>query len=502
MRKSPVLFAVSLLSFFSAIFFPVAQSAAAIDVVAAKTIAQEAYLFGYPLLVMETSKWVMTTAETSSGNTEKAGVNQFDHAKTFPDPDFTDVVSPNADTLYSQAWLDLSASPVVLTVPEISPDRYYVMQCLDGWTNVFTSVGTRETGNGSGVYLLTGPGWTGTVPANMVQLKSPTNLVWILGRTETRGPADYPAVHKIQEAYDLRMLDRNAVVPPPPPGTDTKTAPSLQMDALDDPGVFYSRLCRLMSDNPPAAADKPLIDRMALIGMIPGASYDLDALSDDMREAVNAGFAAGRAKLADELLKPQGTRRGAWSVMPDNIGRFGTDYLFRAVIARIALGANLPEEAIYPAARTDVSGEALDGASKYEIRFEKGQLPPVRAFWSITMYNDMQFFVDNPIDRYAIGDRDTLIEGADGSVTLYVQHESPGEALESNWLPAPEGGFNMIMRLYLPDRTILDGTWPMPALTKTKAAPVSGSGSSGCNSAFPGLISLGIAGCIAYLRCR
>lgn len=451
--------------------FSCAAAWAEMDAEGARKVAKEAYVFGYPLLAMETSKWVMAKSEAS--------VNRFNHAKTFPDATFTDVVSPNADTLYSQAWLDLSASPVVLTVPEIEAGRYYVMQCLDGWTNVFTSVGTRETGNGAGVYLLTGPGWSGEVPINMTHLVSPTNLVWILGRTETRGKTDYNAVHAIQAGYGLEMLNPNAVIPPPSPGTDTATAPSAQMDALDDPDVFYARLCRLMGENPPSADDADLLAQMVLIGMTPGADYDPATLSEDIRAAIATGFAEGRASVIEDSQKSQGTKNGVWSVMPDNIGNFGTDYTFRATIARIAIGANLPEEAMYPSTRVDNEGNPLDGANAYTIRFAPGQLPPVDAFWSITMYDEHQFFVDNPIDRYAIGDRDALIADPDGAVTIYVQHKSPGADLEPNWLPAPAGSFNLIMRLYLPDETILNGSWPMPDLQKTEQGA---SGSSGCNT--------------------
>ena len=457
--------------------FPRFAEAAATSDEAAFDTAREAYIFGYPLLAMETSKWVMTRSASTS---DKAAVNEFHHARTFPDASFTDVVSPNADTLYSQAWLDLTVGPLVLSVPDLDPDRYYVMQCLNGWTDVFTSVGTRTTGNGSSEYLLTGPGWSGTVPTSMTQLASPTNLVWILGRTETHGAADYEAVHAIQAQYGLRPLNPGIAAPTPSNGTDIETPPAAQMDRLDDPETFYTRLCLLMAENPPSSSDRPLVDRMALLGMIPGQPYDPATLSDDIRLAVEKGFAAGRSEVIDESKKPQGTMNGAWNVMPGHIGDFGTDYLFRAVIARVAIGANLPQEAIYSSARTDLSGNELRGSSKYTIRFEKGQLPPVRAFWSITMYNDKQYFVDNPIDRYAIGDRDALRESEDGSVTIYVQRESPGDDLESNWLPAPAENFSMIMRLYLPDKSILAGTWPMPALRNAEEA---NEGSGGCAAA-------------------
>ena len=235
-----------------------------------------------------------------------------------------------------------------------------------------------------------------------------------------------------------------------------------------DAATFFARLNALMKDNPPAAADADAMKRFAAIGVAPGKPFDPAKLDPAVAKGIERGAHAGREKIVAEAKKPLGNTVNNWSVMIDKMGRYGTDYLFRAVVARIGLGSNLPEDAVYPFTRVDAEGKPLTGANRYVIRFAKGQLPPVGAFWSVTMYNSKQAFVDNPINRYAIGDRDKLKFDADGSLTLYVQHESPGKDKESNWLPAPKDEFNLVMRLYWPKKEVLDGAWKPPAVERVK----------------------------------
>ena len=420
-------------------------------------LAEQAYIFGYPLLIMNISKQVMT----SPGMDGKSTINTFFHKREFPDHTFTDVVSPNADTLYSSAWLDLSQSPVVLDLPEMD-DRYYLMQLLDGWTNVFASLGSRTTGNRAGRFLLTGPDWRGEIPQGMTQVKAPTNMVWILGRTQTNGKDDYTAVHAIQDKYALRpLLDGAAPVGQPV----AAISPLEQVERLDA-DTFFAQLNYLMADNPPTSADKPLLEQFALLGIAPAKPFDMKTLPPTTVQALQEGAASALTKLADMDFRVFGKISNGWSLMPDNIGNYGTDYLFRAYIARFAVGANLQQDAIYPGIRHDDQGALLNGKNRYIIRFPPGQMPPVRAFWSIAMYDSKQRFVANPINRYAIGDRDQLVTDADGGLTIYIQHDSPGSNKEANWLPAPASGFNMIMRLYWPEATILNSSWPMPSLQK------------------------------------
>ena len=438
----------------------------------ALAIGEDAYVFGYPLVLMDVTRSTMTA--TPKVGERKAPVNQFCHMKQFPDPTFTDVVSPNADTLYSSAWIDLTTEPIILSVPAMG-DRYYLMEMMDGWTNVFSSPGTRTTGKDKGDFAIVGPGWKGKLPEGVQQIKSPTNMVWLVGRTQTNGEADYPAVHAIQKQYLLTPLSAWGKSYTPPDnvpvesGVDTKTPPVEQVAKMDAP-TFFRRMTALMKGNPPSYADAGEMKRFASVGIVPGVApnpqkYDL-AVAEGLEQSVRAG----QDKISAEAKKSLGKKVNGWDVMM-NLGRYGTDYLFRAVVALVGLGANLPEDAIYPRATTDTNGEPLVGTNRYTVQFPKGQLPPVGAFWSITVYNSKQLFVENRINRYAIGDRSKLKFNDDGSLTIYVQHESPGQDKESNWLPAPKDRFNFFMRLYLPKKEIIDGSWKMPPIKREGVQP-------------------------------
>ena len=436
-----------------------------------REIACEAYIYGYPLVLMDVTKRVATNVRRSGE--DAAPINQLGNKSRFPDDTFRTVVSPNADTLYSFAFLDLAEDAMVLSVPDTG-NRYYLMQLLDAWTNVFASPGTRTTGNGKGDFAITGPGWSGKLPAGVKQLASPTNMVWMIGRTQTNGKADYDAVHAIQKQYRLTPLrswgaDYQAPVDCPiDPNVDMETPPVVQVDQLR-PEAFLQRLNDLMSANPPSAEDAEALKRFASIGVGPGQQFELSRRGGDAADLVAQGVAEARKRIHENGERTHGVSSNGWQVLV-NAGRYGTDYLWRATVALIGLGANLPEDAVYPVLRTDGDGRQLSGANRYELRFAKGQLPPVRAFWSVTLYDNEQFFVKNPINRYAIGDRDKLTQGDDGSVTIYLQNEWPGKEKETNWLPAPKDGFNLLMRLYWPRQEILNGTWKPPILKRTGKA--------------------------------
>ncbi len=422
----------------------------------AEKSAAEAYVYGYPLVLMDVSRQVMTAV--AKPTTIAAPLNQFNNSLEFPDATFTNVVSPNADTLYSFSWLDIAQEPIVLSLPDTG-DRYYLMQMLDAWTDVIASPGTRTTGNCKGDYALTGPAFSGKLPEGLKEIKSPTGLVWIIGRTQTNGKADYAAVRALKAQYKLIPLsswEKDYTPPQVPVEKVDQTAPVEQVAKMDA-ATFFGRLAALLKDNPPAEADKPMVEKLSRLGIAPGKFDPQNA------KALDRGAAAGWQRILAEAKKPQGKVVNGWDVM-GNIGRYGTNYPFRAVVALVGLGANLPEDAIYPHAKEDSDGKPLSGENRYVIHFPKGQLPPVNAFWSLTMYNAKQAFVANPIDRYAIGDRDKLKFNEDGSLTLYVQHESPGKEKESNWLPAPKDSFNLFMRLYWPKKAILDGSWTPPAV--------------------------------------
>ena len=431
----------------------------------AQSIAEEAYIFGYPLVLMDITSEIMTNV--SEPGREAAPINQFAVLPEFPTPEFTLVVAPNADTLYNAAWLDLSDEPIVLHVPD-TDGRYYLQPMLDAYTNVFASPGKRTTGTEANDFAITGPSWDGTLPDGVTELKSPTEMVWILGRTQTNGVEDYDAVNKIQYDYSLTplisfgkpyTLPQNESVDPT---IDMVTAPVEKIDQLDA-STFFNRMAILMKANPPALDDANMIVKFEKIGLIPGQEFDSSSLDPEIINAIESGASAARQKIESNIPNI-GTITNGWQFSID-FGSYGTDYLFRSTIALIGLGANLSIDAIYPIRYDDSDGNALNGVNKYMIHFPEGQTPPVNGFWSLTMYNMDQFFVENPIDRYAIGDRSELVYNDDGSLDIYIQHEAP-DGKESNWLPAPADDFNVFMRLYWPSPEIIDGTWELPELRK------------------------------------
>ena len=433
-------------------------------------LISDAFLFGYPLVLVDVTRQVSTNVAAATA--DKAPMNQLAHKRAFPDYTFTDVVSPNADTLYSVAWLDLAKEPIVLSVPAIK-DRFYMVELMGAWTDVFASPGSRTTGTDKGDFAIVGPSWRGDLPAGTKAIQSPTNLAWMIGRTQTNGKSDYKAVHAIQDQFALTPLSAwGKPATKPAAGqvdasVDMKTPPPAQVAKMDA-ATFFGRLNRLMQDNPPAAADAPALARFAKLGIAPGKPFEVATLDPSLASALEEGMQAGREKLLAAAKASHGTEVNGWTILPGNVANFGTDYTFRAVVALVGLGANLPSDAIYPHAVADSEGQPLSGANRYTMHFAKDQLPPVKAFWSITTYNDKQNFIQNPIDRYAIGDRDALKRDADGGLTLYFQKDSPGKDKESNWLPVPEGAFNLFMRLYWPEQAIADGTWKMPPVERVK----------------------------------
>jgi hypothetical protein len=435
----------------------------------ASAIATDAYIYGYPLVTMEYTRRVLTNVAEASGL--NAPMGQLARSRTYPTAAFRGVTAPNADTLYTNAWLDLSKEPYVLSLPD-AHDRYYLFPMLDAWTTVFQVPGKRTTGTGPQTYAITGPNWTGTLPAGVTEYKSPTAMVWILGRIYCTGtPKDYKAVHEMQDKITLVPLSSYGKPYTPPAGTvdqsiDTKTAVRDQVNALDV-GAYFNLMAQLMKDNPPTPDDAPVVAQMAKIGIVPGQPFDLTKLSPDAQQAVKAVPKAAFGKIMG-YFKDGGKAENGW-VFFTKTGVYGSDYLDRAFITAIGLGANRPQDAVYPTSEADAEGKPYSGANKYVMHFGKGQLPPADGFWSLTMYNAEYFFVDNPLNRYTLSARNKLKKNADGSVDLLLQHESPGKGKESNWLPAPEGKFILMLRLYWPKETppsLLDGTWTIPGVTR------------------------------------
>ena len=423
-----------------------------------KRLAREVYVYAYPLVLMDVTRQVMTA---------KTPVNTFEHKRAFPDASFTDVVSPNADTLYSSAWLDLSNGPVILSVPD-EKGRYYLMPMLDAWTNVFQSPGKRTLGSEKRDFAIVGPKWKGELPKNAEEIRSPTDMVWIIGRTQTNGKADYAAVAKIQDQYKLTPASRASKggknAPTPAAGVDVKTPPVEQVAKMDAK-TFFTRVALLLPGNPPPKEDAAMIERMKKLGIVPGQPFDTSKLDAAAVNAIQEGAKSGLDAIVAAAKGSTGDIRNGWTINWD-LGRYGTNYGLRAVTAYMGLGANAPEDAIYPYTRLDNGGRPLNGANKYVLHFDKGKLPPAEAFWSLTMYNEKHAFVANPIDRFAIGSRDKLASNADGSLDLYIQNDNPGKDKESNWLPAPKDNFNVILRVYWPKQEMLDKRWEPPSIKR------------------------------------
>lgn len=434
----------------------------------AKEIGVDAYVYGYPLVTMEMTRRVMTNVAAPAG--ARAPMGQFVRMREYPTAAFRDVTAPNADTLYVTAWIDVSQEPWVLSLPD-AHDRYYLFPMLDGWTDVFQVPGKRTTGTGAQTYVITGPGWTGTLPAGVTEYKSPTNMVWLLGRIYCTGtPEDYKAVHQLEDQISIVPLHSYGKSYTPAPGKvdpsiDMKTPVRDQVNGLSA-AAYFTMLAKLMQDNPPAAADAPMLARLKRLGVVPGKPFNMNSLDPAVRASLDGVPKLGVEKIEGHF-KTAGAPVNGW-IFTTKTGLYGTDYLQRATITYFGLGANRPQDAVYPTSELGPDGQPYSGEHKYVIHIAKGQMPPVNGFWSLTMYNAEYFFVANPLNRYTLSQRNTFTTNADGSVDLYLQHENPGGAKEANWLPAPSGRFVLMMRLYWPKETppsILDGTWKPPGVT-------------------------------------
>jgi hypothetical protein len=430
-----------------------------------RTIAQEAYIYLYPLILMDVSRKQMINTDPEV-NPMGGPANAFTHIRAFPTADMRTVVRPNFDTLYSSAWLDLSDGPVILSTADTG-GRYFLLPMLDMWTDVFAVPGKRTNGTGAASFAVVPPRWTGRLPADVERIDSPTSFVWIIGRTQTNGASDYEAVHNIQDGYKITAL--SGLGQPPrkveqqiDPSVDTKTEPLRQVRNMA-PAAYFSYGAELMKLNPPHITDWSSLARFRRIGLEAGESFDRDAVGADV---LAAGAAAGMQLMVEKTPTLARVVNG-WQMNTDTMGVYGDYYLKRAIVAMVGLGANQPEDAVYPLNFSDASGNPVSGENRYVLHFSKEEIPPADAFWSLTMYDAEGFQVANPIGRFAIGDRDALQFNTDGSLDLYVQNENPGSGKESNWLPAPKSGpLSLTMRLYAPKPQALDGRWNPPPIKR------------------------------------
>lgn len=432
-------------------------------------IGVEAYLYFYPLVTMDTSRRQGINIE--AGQRPGFGPkNTFHHLRAFPSADYKAIVRVNFDTLYSSTWLDLTSEPMILSVPD-THGRYYLLEMLDMWTDVFAVPGSRTTGTRANHFAVVTPSWRGELPSGFIRIEAPTPWVWIIGRTQTNGPADYQAVHQVQDGYTITPLSQWGKVPRPfspqhDPSVDVET-PALELVNHLSPAAYFNYAARLLKENPPHLTDWSQLARLKRIGLESDGSFTFEQLDSTIKHGLERAAAdaldlmrarsSGIAKIVN-----------GWQMNIESMGVFGNNYLKRAIIAMVGLGANPPEDAVYPFAVADRDNQPITGEHDYMLHFSKEELPPVGAFWSLTMYDGEGFQAANELNRFALGDRDPLRYNADGSLDLFIQHERPTADREANWLPAPHGPLGLTLRLYAPHTSVLDGRWVPPAIQRVK----------------------------------
>lgn len=437
-----------------------APTAAAVDM---KRLASEVWIYAFPLVLTDVTREVQSAG---------VGSNAFQHRRTLPEAAAAGTPYPNADFLYSQAWLDLSKGPVVLSVPD-TKNRYYLLALLDAYTNVAGSIGTRTTGTEKRQFALVGPGFKGSLPEGTSEVRVPTNLAWIFGRTAVADKADIAAAVKQQDQYKLSggsaapakgaKGGKGAAPVPAAAPVDTKTPPRDQVAAMTA-AQFFTRVAMLLPANPPTKDDAPMLAKMKQLGIEPGKPFEttkLDAatakqIEDGVKAALDAVVQASKGLAGADI-------RNGWRI-DRALGRWGNDYGRRAVAAWNGIGVNAPEDAIFMSTYLDGGGRKLDGSNRYVLRFEANALPPSDGFWSVSMYDDKQQFVSNPLARHHLGSADKIKRNADGSIDLYLSSTNPGGDKEANWLPAPKGPFTVMLRIYWPKQDVIDARWNPPGI--------------------------------------
>jgi len=434
----------------------------------AAELGKQAYDYGFPLLDMLRIRHEMTSVPCPDGR-GNAPINQFANASKFATPDDVTVVAPNTDTLYSLAQIDLKKGPIVLKHPDMG-NRFFDFELVDPWTNVIGYVGTRTTGQDAGRFTIR---WTDDGKAAKAKklgnpiIKSKYRRVWVIGRTLAGDEADQAKAYDIEKRYKLTKANGEKFKLPADCHRG-KGEPS-QYPTPTQGEEFIAQLNRAMVNNPAPKRDQPLLDQLAPLGVGPGLSPEDAGLSQDVIDALYDGVTAEAAALplASKVgFLQQSIDAKGWVFADSAIGAFGTDYLLRAKIAVVGIGANTPEEAVYPAALADSDGNLLNGANDYEMTFPADDLPPAKYFWSLTMYDFDGYLVDNPIDRYSLGpSHPPLVKEPDGSVVVAISHDDPNDP-DVNWLPSPAGAFRLNMRLYGPSKRVLNGNWTPPKVVK------------------------------------
>lgn len=436
--------------------------------------AENAYTFLFPLVMMDITK---NKFNNTSYENFKDGVpiNEFQHRRKFPSLDTRDVVRTNFDTLYSLAWIDISKEPMVLEIPD-SKGRYYLMPAMDMWSDNFASPGTRTTGNGKQTIMYVKQDWKGKAPAGVEVIKCPTDMIWVIGRTDTRGTQDYAAVNKFQDGMKLKSLSTWKSGKPYKGYMNTNKnfkadVPPKKMIIGMSAKNFFTYATRLMSKYPPHTTDYNTVLSMKQLGIEVGKTLNFDKLSSAQQKALKRApmkVLRGLKAAGEEI----GKKVNGWNVITHDMGVYGIEYEKRTIISLIGLGANQPADAIYPLTRTDKKGDKLRAIHSYKLHFEKEDIPPVEAFWSITVYTDDGFTNPNDLNRATLSSWMPLKYNKDGSLDLIFSHDAPKKDMRNNWYPLPRFGvFNLTMRLYEPDlEMIKSGQWKPPAVERTEVA--------------------------------
>jgi hypothetical protein len=435
------------------------NSIATPDLTKARRLGHDAFVFGFPLLLMAGA---MRGVNGSISHKGAAPPNRFAHAPRFPGPGFRAIVGAHPETLYSVAWLDLSSGPVSLKMPDVE-SRCYLLSLLDAWSNLFASLGPR-TGAPRDGYVITGPDWSGELPEDLPHLRAPTRHAWAICHLHADEDDDLESARAIQHVLELVPLTApdepsDAEVEPIELGNVGRSPHRRLMEISAE--QFLGELAVEMAINPPHDGDEGILADLSKIGLRPGRSFGWPALPREVREAVEVGVESGKRAIEDP---PPSREENGWQHFQHDRDEVEVDYLRRAQIANFALGLANPEDAIFPLTAVDEEGNRLNGAHRYVLRFESGALPTVGALWSLALYDMDQLFVENPLDRYALGSRDDLRLGPDGSLEIVLQHQRPDNV--ANWLPAPEGDFNLMLHMYWPSQRVLDGSWTIPPVRR------------------------------------
>lgn len=448
--------------------------------------ASDVYIYGLAPVLANITEQIDTNVSSQSNSTGQSPANQFANERTYPTPTDSVIVRPNADTLYSTAWLNLANGPLVLQTPNTG-SNFELFQFLDAYTNTFAGIGTRTTGSGAQSVLIAGPNWAGTVPQGLTLIKASTNTVWIIGRIavpqDSNGDPEYGPINALQAQISLEPLTnylQGGTYTPPTNVAITPLSSGLSATETDDQNVlglsaqqYFTLLSQVLKVNPPPATDNAIISELAEFNLGPGQHFNWSTLTSAQQTALTQGQLLGEQRLVTDGQTGVGVTEVTstnWTerLQDGEIGDYGTNYDARAVIAYGGLGANLPEDAIYPSTSVDSNGNALNGANDYEITFPVGELPPAGAFWSLTVYNSSGYFVSNPINRYSIGSLDSGLQyNSDGSLTIYLQNTEPAGGT-SNWLPTPTDAFNVTLRVYDPAESALTGEWIPPAIVSAQ----------------------------------